>query len=119
MSCTVKYTHNYKLTTIFWTKPAVTDGEPPDLCSDPENKEEFSVFTTNTRKWTVIPGAQLDVTDLQVETQQSVKEGDSVTLTCKSSCSLSEQTTFIWYRNTQRLTKGTSESASAVVSQSL
>ncbi|ROJ08958.1 B-cell receptor CD22 [Anabarilius grahami] len=43
---------------------------------------------------------------LQVETQQRVKEGDSVTLTCKSSCSLTEQTTFIWYRNTQRFTEG-------------
>ena len=47
------------------------------------------------------------VSDLQVETQQSVKEGDSVTLTCKSSCSLPEQTTFIWYRETQRITDRT------------
>uniref|UniRef100_A0A8C1YEU8 Ig-like domain-containing protein n=1 Tax=Cyprinus carpio TaxID=7962 RepID=A0A8C1YEU8_CYPCA len=46
------------------------------------------------------------LSDLQVETQQSVKEGDSVTLTCKSSCSLPQQTTFIWFRNTQRLTTG-------------
>ncbi|XDV15887.1 hypothetical protein PO909_015836, partial [Leuciscus waleckii] len=66
-------------------------------------------FTTDKAegKWTGIPGVQLDVTDLQVETQQRVKEGDSVTLTCKSSCSLPEQTTFIWYRNTQRITDGT------------
>ncbi|KTF74041.1 hypothetical protein cypCar_00046885, partial [Cyprinus carpio] len=42
---------------------------------------------------------------LQVETQQSVKERDSVTLTCNSSCSLPQQT-FIWFRNTQRLTTG-------------
>ncbi|XP_042622677.1 B-cell receptor CD22-like [Cyprinus carpio] len=48
-------------------------------------------------------GAQLDVTDLQVETQQSVKERESVTLTCNSSCSLPQKTTFIWFRNTQRL----------------
>uniref|UniRef100_A0A8C2HL15 Ig-like domain-containing protein n=1 Tax=Cyprinus carpio TaxID=7962 RepID=A0A8C2HL15_CYPCA len=46
------------------------------------------------------------LSDLQVETQQSVKERDSVTLTCKSSCSLPQQTTFIWFRNTQRLTTG-------------
>jgi len=41
------------------------------------------------------------------ETQQSVKEGDSVSLRCKSSCSLPQQTTFIWYRNTQILTDQT------------
>ncbi|XP_056595667.1 B-cell receptor CD22-like [Triplophysa dalaica] len=52
------------------------------------------------------PGAQLDVTDLQVETQQRVKEGDSVTLTCKTTCRLTKETTFIWYRNGQRLTEG-------------
>ncbi|XP_051994063.1 uncharacterized protein LOC127652047 [Xyrauchen texanus] len=44
--------------------------------------------------------------DLQVETQQRVNEGDSVTLTCKSTCSLTEETTFIWSRNTQTVTKG-------------
>ncbi|XP_073716172.1 B-cell receptor CD22-like, partial [Misgurnus anguillicaudatus] len=52
-----------------------------------------------------IPGVQLDVTDLQVETNQRVKEGDSVTLTCKTTCSLTEKTTFIWYRDTQRVTE--------------
>ncbi|XP_067260243.1 B-cell receptor CD22-like [Chanodichthys erythropterus] len=47
------------------------------------------------------------VSDLQVETQQRVKEGDSVTLTCKSSCSLTEQTTFIWFRNREILSDQT------------
>uniref|UniRef100_A0A672N8H2 Ig-like domain-containing protein n=1 Tax=Sinocyclocheilus grahami TaxID=75366 RepID=A0A672N8H2_SINGR len=134
MSCTLKYPHNHQLRTVFWTKPAVTDGDPPNLCSDPEKSGRvqcvsdykdthritltsvteadkhiyYCRFTTNTEggKWTGIPGAQLDVTDLQVETQQSVKEGDSVRLMCKSSCSLPQQTTFIWYRNTQRLSTG-------------
>jgi len=46
------------------------------------------------------------VSDLQVETQQRVKYGDSVSLRCKSSCSLPQQTTFIWYRNSQRITRG-------------
>ncbi|KAL1246703.1 hypothetical protein QQF64_034366 [Cirrhinus molitorella] len=130
MSCTLKYPHLYKVKTVFWTET----GYSPELCLVTKNrgrvqcfheyKDTYSItlmsvteadkhmyycrFTTNTEsgKYTGVPGAQLDVTDLQVETQQSVKEGDSVTLTCKSSCSLPEQTTFIWYRNTQRLTKG-------------
>ncbi|XP_056622970.1 B-cell receptor CD22-like [Triplophysa dalaica] len=58
-------------------------------------------------EWRGTPGVQLDVTDLQVETQQRVKEGDSVTLTCKTTCRLTEETTFIWYRNTQTLTEHT------------
>ncbi|KAK9981619.1 hypothetical protein ABG768_001143, partial [Culter alburnus] len=134
ISCTLKYPHGHVIRTAFWTKPVVTQGEPPDLINDPGNtgrvqchseyKDTHSItlmnvreadkhvyycrFTTNIDggKWTGIPGAQLDVTDLQVETQQRVKEGDSVTLTCKSSCSLTEQTTFIWFRNTQRFTEG-------------
>ncbi|XP_067261175.1 B-cell receptor CD22-like [Chanodichthys erythropterus] len=133
ISCTLKYPQSYKIKTVTWTK-TVTDGESPDLCSDPEkrggiqclseDKNTHSITLTNVteadkhvyycrftgyyqnKRWTVIPGSWLDVTDLQVETQQRVKEGDSVTLTCKSSCSLTEQTTFIWFRNTQRFTEG-------------
>ncbi|XP_048051850.1 B-cell receptor CD22-like isoform X1 [Megalobrama amblycephala] len=132
ISCTLTNPQIYKLVKAFWTKPV---GESPDLCSDPENrggiqclsedKDTHSITLTNVteadkhvyycrftdyyqnKRWTVIHGAWLDVTDLQVETQQRVKEGDSVTLTCKSSCSLTEQTTFIWYRNTQRFTDRT------------
>ncbi|XDV15903.1 hypothetical protein PO909_015844, partial [Leuciscus waleckii] len=131
ISCTLTYPRDYEIRTAFWTK---TVGESPDLCSGPqkragiqcnsEDKDTSSItltavteadkhiyycrFTTDKAKgkWTRIPGVQLDVTDLQVETQQRVKGGDSVTLTCKSSCSLPEQTTFIWYRNTQRITDG-------------
>ncbi|XP_067260002.1 uncharacterized protein [Chanodichthys erythropterus] len=131
ISCTLKYPHGHVIRTAFWTK---TVGESPDLKNDPgkigrvqyhsEYKDTSSItltnvteadkhvyycrFTTNIDggKWTGIPGVQLDVTDLQVETQQRVKEGDSVTLTCKSSCSLTEQTTFIWFRNTLRFTRG-------------
>ncbi|XDV15904.1 hypothetical protein PO909_015845, partial [Leuciscus waleckii] len=134
ISCTLTYPQSYKLVKGFWTKPVVTDGESPDLCSDLQkrgrvqclsgNINTYSISLMNvteadkhiyycritgyqSKRWTVIPGSWLDVTDLQVETQQRVKEGDSVTLTCKSSCSLPEQTTFIWYRNTQRITDGT------------
>uniref|UniRef100_A0A8C1UP96 Ig-like domain-containing protein n=1 Tax=Cyprinus carpio TaxID=7962 RepID=A0A8C1UP96_CYPCA len=134
ISCTLKYPSGYEIETVFWTKPAVPDGELPNLCLVPQKsgrvqcdskrkKDIYSItltdvteadkhiyycrFITNLQsgKWTGIPGAQLDVTDLQVETQQSVKERDSVTLTCNSSCSLPQQT-FIWFRNTQRLTTG-------------
>ncbi|XP_056312002.1 sialoadhesin-like [Danio aesculapii] len=132
ISCTTYA--GYKLIQSFSIKPAVTTEEPPDLCSVPDktgrvqcvraDKDTFSItlsavteadkhiyycrYTdTLNKRWTVIPGARLDVTDLQVETQQIVVEGDSVTLSCKSSCSLPEGTAFIWYRNTERLTRET------------
>uniref|UniRef100_A0A672LGM2 B-cell receptor CD22 n=1 Tax=Sinocyclocheilus grahami TaxID=75366 RepID=A0A672LGM2_SINGR len=64
-------------------------------------------FTTNKpdKKWIGKPGVTLTVTDLQVEAPERVTEGDSVRLTCKSSCTLTDRATFIWYRNSQPLTE--------------
>ncbi|XP_056622968.1 B-cell receptor CD22-like [Triplophysa dalaica] len=128
MSCI--YTRDYWITSSYWTK---TTHKPvsvsPNLCSDTYYREKvqchtnritlthvteadkgvyYSIFTKGySGEWRGTPGVQLDVTDLQVETQQRVKEGDSVTLTCKTTCRLTEETTFIWYRNTQTLTEHT------------
>ncbi|XP_058624342.1 B-cell receptor CD22-like [Onychostoma macrolepis] len=41
--------------------------------------------------------------NLQVESPEGVTEGDAVHLTCKSSCTLTDRATFIWYRNSQPL----------------
>ncbi|XP_042573211.1 carcinoembryonic antigen-related cell adhesion molecule 5-like [Cyprinus carpio] len=64
-------------------------------------------FTTKKtkKKWIGDRGVSLTVTDLQVESPERVTEGDSVRLTCKSSCALTDRTTFIWYRNSQPLTE--------------
>nr|XP_021333363.1 B-cell receptor CD22-like isoform X2 [Danio rerio] len=51
-----------------------------------------------------IPGVVLSVTDLQLESPERVTEGDSVRLTCRSSCKLTDTPTFIWYRNSHTLT---------------
>ncbi|XP_039503113.1 B-cell receptor CD22-like isoform X2 [Pimephales promelas] len=56
--------------------------------------------------WTGAPGVTLTVTgdfDLQVESPERVTEGDSVSLTCKSSCALTDRATFIWYRNSLKI----------------
>ncbi|XP_067260314.1 B-cell receptor CD22-like [Chanodichthys erythropterus] len=65
-------------------------------------------FITNVHagNWIGFPGVTLTVTDLQVESPERVTEGDSVRLTCKSSCTLTDRATFIWYRNSQPLTAG-------------
>ncbi|KAL0148145.1 hypothetical protein M9458_056547 [Cirrhinus mrigala] len=114
MSCTSTSTGYHKLTRAFWTKIAVTNGEPPNLCSDPDKRggihlacrhrldsnsglhEHSSSSYVRSDASTSVPQKHQAVCCVTaVETQQSVKEGDSVTLTCKSSCSLPEQATFI------------------------
>ncbi|XP_073670543.1 B-cell receptor CD22-like [Paramisgurnus dabryanus] len=134
ITCTLKYPSDHVINKVFWTKTAyIHHAEPPDLCLDPENRQRVQChseykdihsitltdvteadkhyyccrFTTSKGvKWTGVPGVHLDVTDMQVETNQRVMVGDSVTLTCETTCSLTEETTFIWYRNTQRFTEG-------------
>ncbi|XP_073716117.1 B-cell receptor CD22-like [Misgurnus anguillicaudatus] len=67
-------------------------------------------FTTQIEKdkWLGRPGVTLDITDLQVESSgERVIEGHSVTLTCKSRCSLTDRSTFIWFKNTQSLSERT------------
>ncbi|XP_067260863.1 B-cell receptor CD22-like [Chanodichthys erythropterus] len=75
-----------------------------------DSHEYYFRFTTDKPdgKWTGDPGVNLAVTgdfDLQVESPERVTEGDSVRLTCKSSCTLTDRATFIWYRNSQPLTE--------------
>ncbi|XP_050957183.1 B-cell receptor CD22-like [Labeo rohita] len=133
MSCTYKYPTGYKIMKVYWTKDDKRGAEPPDLSKDPEYSQrlqylgdkqqnctvrlnhvtqkdslEYSFrFTTNVTegRWTGKPGVTLTVTALQVESPERVTEGDSVRLTCKSSCTLTDRATFIWYRNSQPLTE--------------
>ncbi|KAI2668055.1 Opioid growth factor receptor [Labeo rohita] len=87
MSCTYKYPAKYKINKAFWNKTLVKDKheEFPDLLEDPK--------------------AYPKGFNLQVESPERVTEGDSVRLTCKSSCTLTDRATFIWYRNSQPLTE--------------
>ncbi|XP_077057480.1 B-cell receptor CD22-like isoform X2 [Siphateles boraxobius] len=131
ITCFFTY-HEYYIMKVFWTKAAVIKGEEiPDLSEDPGYcqrlwylgdtqqyctirlshvtlKDEdiyYCSFITDRYKWTGDPGVSLTVTDLQVESPERVTEGDSVSLTCKSSCALTDRATFIWYRNSQPLTE--------------
>ncbi|XP_073698625.1 B-cell receptor CD22-like [Garra rufa] len=135
MSCTFTYPYGYRIIKVFWTKTTVKGNEDefPDLSEDPEysqrlqylgDKQQYCAikmshvtqkdeqmfyfrFTTHIpdKKWIGLPGVNLTVTDLQVESPERVTEGDSVSLTCKSSCTLTDRATFIWYRNSQPLTE--------------
>ncbi|XP_037399183.1 uncharacterized protein LOC108412699 [Pygocentrus nattereri] len=128
MECTYTPPSGHSVQKAFWTKVLVTSGsEPPDLLDDPEYRGRVQYlgdehrdcslrFKTVTEKdqskyyFTFITdkpggkyqgagGVDLSVTDLQVEVPERVMEGDNVTLTCKTSCSLTVRPTFTWYRN--------------------
>ncbi|XP_026140984.1 sialic acid-binding Ig-like lectin 12 [Carassius auratus] len=133
MNCTYTYPTGHQIMKVFWTKNPVKGKEPPDLCEDPEYSQRLqylgdkqqnctirlSHVTQNDQhmycfrfitdkpngKWTGYPGVTLTVTDLQVEAPERVTEGHNVSLTCKSSCTLTDRATFIWYRNSQPLTE--------------
>ncbi|XP_077057471.1 B-cell receptor CD22-like [Siphateles boraxobius] len=133
MRCTYKYPTGHQIKKVLWTKKHVMGKEPPDLSKDTEYSQRlqylgdkqqncnirlshvtlndshmyyFRFITDNPDgKWTGKPGVTLTVTDLQVESPERVTEGDSVSLTCKSSCTLTDRATHIWYRNSQPLTE--------------
>ncbi|XP_042620847.1 B-cell receptor CD22-like isoform X2 [Cyprinus carpio] len=131
MSCTFTYPTGHQIMEVFWTKNPVKGEEPPDLSEDPEYSQRLQYlgdkqqsctirlshvtqkdqhkycfrFITDIDKWTGDPGVTLTVTDLQVEAPERVTEGHNVSLTCKSSCTLTDRATFIWYRNSQPLTE--------------
>ncbi|XP_053275372.1 uncharacterized protein LOC128437302 isoform X2 [Pleuronectes platessa] len=56
-------------------------------------------------KWAAVPGVTLVVTDLRVKFSPSeeVTEGQRVTLTCRTSCPLTDNMNYIWYLNNQPL----------------
>nr|XP_021333826.1 B-cell receptor CD22-like [Danio rerio] len=137
ISCTFTYpTTGYQIMKVFWNKDLVKNGgEFADLSEDPEysqrlqylgdkkqnctirlshvtkndEHEYYFRITTNVTGGRIIgiPGVHLNVTDLQLESPERVTEGDSVRLTCKRSCNLTDTPTFIWYRNSEILTTGT------------
>ncbi|XP_076875429.1 uncharacterized protein LOC143525396 [Brachyhypopomus gauderio] len=64
-------------------------------------------FSTNTRgsKFTGKPGVILNVTDLFIiQSSTPVSEGQTVTLSCSTTCTLPYNPTYIWYKNGQHVT---------------
>ncbi|XP_046694267.1 sialoadhesin-like [Silurus meridionalis] len=79
-----------------------------DVKKSDEHKYCFRFITTG-KGHTGFPGITLRVTDLQLIAPAEVTEGESVILTCKTTCSLTDPT-FIWYKNTHDLTTNTFKS---------
>uniref|UniRef100_A0A674CPW8 Ig-like domain-containing protein n=3 Tax=Salmo trutta TaxID=8032 RepID=A0A674CPW8_SALTR len=129
ISCTYV---GYYSTTTFWFRS--DKSTPEDLTRDPgyagrveytgtyrgpftlritDLREEDSAeyrftFKTDNFEWGhSFPGTTLSVTDLQVKVTPAA-EGQK-TLTCSTTCTLTDNPTYIWYKNGQRLDEPTSQ----------
>ncbi|XP_053532343.1 B-cell receptor CD22 isoform X2 [Ictalurus punctatus] len=132
MGCRYTYPDGYRVQRVFWSRELVTDKEPPDLSSDPKytgrvqylgdkrsncslrlsdvteqdrGKYYFRFITTTSGgRYQGTDGVDLSVARLQLEMiPVSVVEGDEVTLTCKTTCSLTDTPAFTWHKNLRPL----------------
>ncbi|XP_064813952.1 B-cell receptor CD22-like [Oncorhynchus masou masou] len=132
ISCTVGY---YSTTSSFWFRS--DKSTPEDLTRDPgytgrvkytgtyrgpslritDLREEDSAeyrftFKTDNIEWGhSFPGTTLSVTGLQVKVTPAA-EGQK-TLTCITTCTLTDNPTYIWYKNGQRVDEPTSQQYSS------
>uniref|UniRef100_A0A3B4DBU6 Ig-like domain-containing protein n=1 Tax=Pygocentrus nattereri TaxID=42514 RepID=A0A3B4DBU6_PYGNA len=70
---------------------------------------EYKCRSSNEHGEKLSEALTLNVLYLQVEVPERVIEGDEVTLTCKTSFSLSDRPTFTWYRNGGYLSSSTDQ----------
>ncbi|XP_055791177.1 B-cell receptor CD22-like [Salvelinus fontinalis] len=132
MSCSYTYPSGYIVTTTLWfTK--MYNGKPVSLSDDPDYKVHVTYrkdkenghtltitdlresdsatykfrFTDQTGGWryTGNPGVTLSVTGLQVNVTGGHQDK---TLTCSTTCTLTDNPTYIWYKNGQHLDESTS-----------
>ncbi|KAK2818300.1 hypothetical protein Q7C36_022233 [Tachysurus vachellii] len=134
----VTYTHppGVTVTQRFWVINPVQDVEPTDLYNEPgysgrvmyltdvqnhfplslsdvkktDEQMYFFRMETDKERYQGFPGVTLSVTDLDLQIAPAeVTEGQSVVLTCKTTCNLTDPT-FIWYKNNRNLTTNTNKS---------
>ncbi|KAL2086760.1 hypothetical protein ACEWY4_017819 [Coilia grayii] len=129
--CTYLHPVNHRIKTTVWFAKEKHSSVRKDLCEDRKcisqteylgNKENnctlrlkhiteghsgeygFRFTTAEGRTEEGLPGITISVTALQVlMTSETVVEGERVTLSCSTTCSLSNNPTFIWYKNGQLL----------------
>nr|XP_046193244.1 titin-like [Oncorhynchus gorbuscha] len=133
--CSYTYPSGYTVTTTFWFTKTEAGIEPKDLGQDPEyagrlvyngdKKNDcnlkirdlresdsatyrFRLLTDQTRgKYTGAPGVTLSVTALQVKVTSKTWP-NWVTLTCITTCTLTDNPTYIWYKNGHKVKEDTS-----------
>ncbi|KAI4886783.1 hypothetical protein NFI96_014601, partial [Prochilodus magdalenae] len=76
-----------------------------DVRKSDSGQYRFRLITDNPETFSGEPGVILSVTDLQVTASPTTpSEGQTVTLTCISTCTLPNNPTYVWYKNGQRVT---------------
>ncbi|XP_041958696.1 B-cell receptor CD22-like [Alosa sapidissima] len=128
MSCTYNYPRNQNISTTFWVKPrshtedlSLDNGYQhhieylgnksnsctlrlKELSQSHSGEYAFRFITGRGQGFSGLPGVTISVTALQVFlSPEAVKEGESLTLTCNTTCILTNPT-FIWYTNGQPVT---------------
>uniref|UniRef100_A0AAQ4NVK5 Ig-like domain-containing protein n=1 Tax=Gasterosteus aculeatus aculeatus TaxID=481459 RepID=A0AAQ4NVK5_GASAC len=81
------------------------DGEPVDLRTDSEYSGRVK-YECYSEKYTGSPGVTLSVTGLQVQVRRS--DSTWLELTCHSSCVLSDDPEYDWYKNEEIIKTGSS-----------
>ncbi|XP_034150207.1 B-cell receptor CD22-like [Esox lucius] len=135
LSCTYKYPSGHKVASTFWfTRDFVNLSDEPDyrgrvtyrnntnnhtlmitdLRESDSAEYKFRFITDQTGgKWFGQPGVKLTVKGLQVKlTPATVTEGQNVTLTCITSCPLTDTPTYIWYKKNVTSPKASGQSYS-------
>ncbi|XP_071245886.1 sialic acid-binding Ig-like lectin 14 isoform X1 [Salvelinus alpinus] len=136
LTCSFSYPRGHKVTSSFWFTKMETGVEPKDLGQDPENAGrleyhgdkkkdctlritdlrerdsatyKFRFTTDQTRgRYYGHPGVTLSVTALQVKVTP-INRSERRTLTCRTtSCPLTGNPTYTWYKNGQIVTEKTS-----------
>ncbi|XP_062391259.1 sialoadhesin-like [Sardina pilchardus] len=117
ISCTYWYPRDDSIKEMFWVHNQKSmhrhAGEKENSCTlrledireSHSGEYTFSFTTGKGQNYSGLPGVNISVTDLQVWAHpDTVKERDKATLTCNTTCTLSNDTTFIWYKNGQPVT---------------
>eukprot|EP00063_Salmo_salar_P074603 XP_014049438.1 PREDICTED: uncharacterized protein LOC106601622 [Salmo salar] len=133
LSCSYTYPSVHTITTTFWFTKYDAEGKPVSLRDDPDYNRrvtyhrdkknrltirdlrekdsatyKFRFITDHTGgKYTGDPGVTLSVTALQVMVTPP-RWATSKTLTCITTCTLTGNPTYIWYKNGQHLDESTS-----------
>ncbi|XP_064815262.1 uncharacterized protein LOC135531057 [Oncorhynchus masou masou] len=133
LTCSYTYPRGHEVTSTFWFTKWGTGVEPEDIGQDPENADrlnyhkekiyghnlkitdlresdsatyKFRFITDQTRgKYYGEPGVTLSVTGLQVKVTGGHQDK---TLTCSTTCTLTDNPTYIWYKNGHKVKEDTS-----------
>ncbi|XP_062398970.1 B-cell receptor CD22-like [Sardina pilchardus] len=75
------------------------------LSDEDSDVYHFRFYTSLHPNWTASkPEIRLSVTDVQLQVDPTTAtEGERVTLTCSTACALTENPTFTWFKNRQRI----------------